>query len=254
MGGIPGARGAPEYLFERVPQPLKWPLVLHDAPVHRIFQQGVEEGFNDDDFSQWCRIADQDEIMAALTALAGVGLVPVFDTRQMVRQGLEVSADSGWFDFDAEAIMFWRSFWTWVTIAGLSMTPNLVLGPSVAVGVGIKAQFSPWVLLPVVTVAGYCEGLFLAWIAGQSLRIAIIDRWVTRLRTPRSMELAQRWGVWGGLTVGCAVVGQEPILVALRWLGVEMKRIWLPLAVSNAGFAVIYYQLAKISLDQLAKF
>ena len=236
-----------------MPQPLQRPVASHDAPVQRFLQQGAEEGFDDDDFSLWRRIVDQDEMMAALTAQAGLGLVPVFDMRQMVRQGLAASADSGWFDFDAEAIMLWRSFWTWVTIVGLSMTPNLVLGPSVAVGFGIKAQFSPWVLLPVVTIAGYCEGLFLAWIAGQSLRIAIIDRWVTRLRTPRSVDLAQRWGVWGGLTVGCAVVGQEPILVSLRWLGVEMKRIWLPLAVSNAGFAVIYYQLAKLSLDQLAK-
>jgi hypothetical protein len=40
--------------------------------------------------------ADLDEIVAALTALTGVGLVPVFDTRQMVRQGLTTGAGSGW--------------------------------------------------------------------------------------------------------------------------------------------------------------
>ena len=39
---------------------------------------------------------DLDEIVATLAALAGVGLVPVFDTRQMVRQGLTTGAGSGW--------------------------------------------------------------------------------------------------------------------------------------------------------------
>ena len=144
------------------------------------------------------------------------------------------------------------SFWTWASIVGLSMTPNLVLGPSAAVGVGIGAHFSPWVLLPVVAVAGYFEGLVLAWLAGQSTRIGFIDRWVVRLRTPRAVAFANRWGVWGGLTLGCALVGQEPILVALRWLGVDMRRIWLPLAVSNAVFAVLYYAIVWFGLDQVA--
>ena len=145
-----------------------------------------------------------------------------------------------------------RSFWVWATIAGLSMTPNLILGPSVAVGLGIKEQLSPWLLLPVVTVFGYCEGLLLAWLAGQSLRISSLNQYLNRLRTPRSVELARRWGVWGGLTLGCAVVGQEPILVALRWLGVDMRRIWLPLAISNAFFAWLFYVLGRITLEQLA--
>ena len=51
------------------------------------------------------------------------------------------------------------TFLTWASIVGLSMTPNLVLGPSVAVGVGIAAHYSPWILLPVVTVASFFEGL-----------------------------------------------------------------------------------------------
>ncbi len=144
------------------------------------------------------------------------------------------------------------TFWTWASIVGLSMTPNLVLGPSAAVGVGIEAHYSPWVLLPVVAAAGYFEGLVLAWLAGESTRIGFIGRWVARLRTPRSVALANRWGVWGGLTLGCAVVGQEPILVALRWLGVDMRRIWLPLAVSNAVFAVLYYTIVWVGLHQVA--
>jgi hypothetical protein len=134
------------------------------------------------------------------------------------------------------------------------MTPNLVLGPSVAVGVGIAAHYSPWVLLPVVATAGYFEGLVIAWLAGRSTQIGFIDRWVARMRTPRSVTFANRWGVWGGLILGCALVGQEPILVALRWLGVEMRRIWIALAVSNAIFAVIYYAIVSVGLDQIAHF
>jgi len=145
------------------------------------------------------------------------------------------------------------NFWTWASIVGLSMTPNLVLGPSAAVGVGIAAHFSPWILLPVVAVAGYIEGLALAWLAGQSTRIGFMGRWIARLRTPKSVVYANKWGVWGGLTLGCAMVGQEPILVALRWLGVEMRRIWLPLAVSNAVFAVLYYAIVLAGLGQVAK-
>ncbi len=145
------------------------------------------------------------------------------------------------------------TFLTWASIVGLSMTPNLILGPSAAVGVGIAAHYSPWIFVPVIAVSGYVEGLAVAWLAGESTQIGFINRWVARMRTPRSVALANRWGVWGGLTIGNAVVGQEPILVALRWLGVDMRRIWLPLAVSNAVFAVIYYALVWFGLGQVAK-
>jgi hypothetical protein len=144
------------------------------------------------------------------------------------------------------------TFWKWASIVGLSMTPNLVLGPSTAVGVGIKAHCSPWILLPVVAAGSYFEGIVLAWLAGQSTRIGFIGRWVARLRTSRSVAFANRWGVWGGLTLGCAVVGQEPILVALRWLGVDMRKILLPLAVSDAVFALLYYAIVWFGLDQFA--
>ena len=146
------------------------------------------------------------------------------------------------------------TFWTWLSIIGLSMTPNLILGPSVAVGVGIAAHYDPWVLLPVVAVAGYIEGLVVAWLADESTHIGFIARWVARMRTPRSTALADKWGVWGGLTIGCALVGQEPILVALRWLGIDMHRIWLPLGFSNAAFAVIYYAVVLFGFDQAANF
>ena len=160
-------------------------------------------------------------------------------------------------DTSTHAIQFpilMTTFWTWLSIIGLSMTPNLILGPSAAVGVGIAAHYDPSVLLPVVAVAGYIEGLVVAWLAGESTQIGFIGRWVARMRTPRSTALADKWGVWGGLTIGCAVVGQEPILVALRWLGVDMRRIWLPLAFSNAVFAVIYYWVVLFGFDQVAHF
>ncbi|MHB1236285.1 MAG: hypothetical protein ACYCY7_01860 [Gallionella sp.] len=143
-------------------------------------------------------------------------------------------------------------FWTWASIVGLSMTPNLVLGPSAAIGVGIAAHYDPWVLLPVVAVAGYVEGLVVAWLGGETTHIGIVGRWVSRMRTPKAVAFADKWGVWGGLTLGCAVVGQEPILVALRWLGIEMRQIWFPLAVSNALFAVIYYAVVWSGLHEIA--
>jgi len=143
-------------------------------------------------------------------------------------------------------------FWTWATIVGLSATPNLVLGPSAAVALGISAHFNPWVLVPVIAVASYLEGLVVAWLAGESTHIGFINRWVTRMRTPRSVAIANKWGVWGGLSLGCALVGQEPILVALRWLDVGMRRLWLPLALSNAVFALIYYEVVLFGLDQAA--
>ena len=43
------------------------------------------------------------------------------------------------------------------------------------------------------------------------------------------------------------------IVESLRWLGVDMRRLWLPLAVSNAVFAVIYYAVVQFGFDQAAK-
>jgi len=132
------------------------------------------------------------------------------------------------------------------------MTPGLILGPSVAVGVGFEAHYNAWVLLIVVATANFFEGLVFAWLISQSTRIGFINRWVARFRTPRAVEFARRWGVWGGLTIGRAVVGQEPILAGLQLLGVDMRRIRLPLAISCMIFAVIYYAIVWFGLDQLA--
>lgn len=132
------------------------------------------------------------------------------------------------------------------------MTPSLIMGPPVAVGVGFEAHYSPWLILPVVAMASYFEGLVFAWLIGQSTRIGFIERWAERSRTPRAVEFAKRWGVWGGLTIGRAVVGQEPILAGLQLLGVDMRRIRLPLAISSTIFAVIYYAIVWLGLGQIA--
>jgi hypothetical protein len=61
------------------------------------------------------------------------------------------------------------------------------------------------------------------------------------LRTPRALALANKRGIWGGLTLGCAVVG------------IAMHRIWLPLAVSNGLFAVLTYAIVWFGLGQVTK-
>lgn len=141
----------------------------------------------------------------------------------------------------------------WATVVGLSMVPALVAGQSAACAAGIAFGFDPWRLVPVVAVAGFVEGLFVAWIGGGVRRIGFVERHVERMRTPRAMVFAEKWGVWGGLTLGVAAVGQEPILLALRALGIELRRLVLPVAVSNALFSIVYYFVVRLGLDQLMK-
>ena len=144
------------------------------------------------------------------------------------------------------------TFWTWLSIIGLSMTPGLILGPSVAVGVGYEAHYNPWILLPVVATANFFEGLVFTWLMRKGTQIGFIHRWVERIRTPEAITSAKRWGVWGGLTIGRAVVGQEPILAGLELLGVDMRRIILPLAISCAIFTLIFYAIVWFGLGQVA--
>ena len=114
-------------------------------------------------------------------------------------------------------------------------------------------------LQPVVSFAGSRGGGLLR---GARHRLARRREHADRFRRPvgRTAAHAEERGarqqvgrVWGGLTLGCALVGQEPILVALRWLGVDIRQIWLPLAVSNAVFAVTYYVIVWFGLEQVAK-
>jgi hypothetical protein len=138
----------------------------------------------------------------------------------------------------------------WATVIGLSMTPALFAGQSAACAAGIAFGLDPRVMVPVVAVAGFAEGLIVAWLGGQTRRIGFVERFMERMRKPRAMEMAAKWGVWGGMILGVAAVGQEPILVALRALGIGMKKLVLPLAVSNALFAVVYYAIVRFGVDK----
>lgn len=144
--------------------------------------------------------------------------------------------------------------WTWVSIVLLSMTPNLVLGPSAAIAVGIESHIPMAWLLPVVSFAGFVEGMAVAWLAGRSTNIGIVHRWIERMRSPRSLAFASRWGIWGGMTIGNAIAGQEPVLVALRWLDVSLRRLWLPVAFGNVLFSFIYYYTVQMGLEKLGQF
>jgi hypothetical protein len=140
--------------------------------------------------------------------------------------------------------------WKWATVVGLSMTPALIAGQSAAAAAGIAFGFDPVALVIVIAVSGYVEGLALGWIAGQPDKIGRVHRWLAKMRTPRAVRFADRWGPWGGLLLGGVMVGQEPVLVALRALDVKMRRIALPLAVANLIFAVLYYAIVKFGWDQ----
>ena len=142
-------------------------------------------------------------------------------------------------------------FWKWLTVVGLAMTPALVLGQSAAAAAGIAWNLDPRLLVPVIAVSGFAEGMLVAWLGGATTRIGFVNRWCERLRKPKAVAMANRWGVWGGMIVGTAMVGQEPILVALRFLGVRVRKLVLPIATSNLLFALVYYGVVRLGLDKL---
>lgn len=140
--------------------------------------------------------------------------------------------------------------WQWLTVIGLSMTPALVLGQSAAAAVGIEYGLDPFVLVPVMAVSGFVEGLFIAWLGGKTahVQVGLLQRFIHWMKKPRAVALAERFGPWGGMLLGTALVGQEPILVALRWLDVDVRRLVLPTAVANALFAILYYWVVKLGI------
>lgn len=141
----------------------------------------------------------------------------------------------------------------WTTVALLSMTPALIFGQSAAAAAGIKWQLDPYALVAVMAVCGTIEGLFVAWLGGPTTRLGLVQRIIKWMRKPRALAMADRWGPWGGMTLGVAVVGQEPILLALRWLGVDLKRLVLPTILSNILFAFLWYWFIKLGWDQVLK-
>jgi len=140
----------------------------------------------------------------------------------------------------------------WATIIGLSMTPALLAGPSAACAAGIAWHVNVWLLVSIVATASYAEGILVTLLAGRLTNAGFVGHWLERLRTPKAVALAEKWGTWGGLFLGAAVVGQEPILIALRCLGVHSRRIWLPLAFSNLVFSAVYYVIVSEGWDHLS--
>jgi hypothetical protein len=143
------------------------------------------------------------------------------------------------------------AFGKWATVVALSMTPALVLGQSAAAAAGIGWNLEPWLLVPAMAASGFAEGMLVAWLSGTTTRIGFVRRWCEWMRRPKAVELAQKYGRWGGMTLGVAAVGQEPILLALRWLGVDMRKLVVPTAVSNVIFAFVYYWVVKLGLLHL---
>jgi len=141
--------------------------------------------------------------------------------------------------------------WKWLTVVALSMTPALVAGPSAAILAAIGFGFSPWAYLPVVMVSSFCGGLLVMRLSDWSARIPLLERWLARARKPKAVRWCERWGPWGGLTIGAAAIGPLPILIALKWMGVEDRRIVAPLAVSSALFTLIYQWLVAVGVDQV---
>ncbi len=142
--------------------------------------------------------------------------------------------------------------WQWLTVIALTMVPSLVAGPSAGIIAGIHFGFSPWILLPVVAAASFAEGLLVIGIAELGLRVPWIFRTLARSRTAKARRWAERWGIWGGLTLGVAVLGQEPILIALVWMQVDKRRLVGPLALSSVAFTVIYFAVVRAGYSQVS--
>ena len=142
-------------------------------------------------------------------------------------------------------------FWKWLTVVALAMTPALVLGQSAAAAAGIAWHLDARILVPVIALGGFAEGMVVAWLGGMTTRIGMVHRWCERMRKPKAVAMVNAWGPWGGLTLGVAVVGQEPILLALRFLGVDLRKLVLPVAASNVLFALVYYAVVRFGVDKL---
>ena len=136
--------------------------------------------------------------------------------------------------------------WLWICL--MSMSPNLILGQQMAAFFGIRWGLDVRILLPVMIAFGYLSGFFWIWAGGKSqkFRFGWWQRFIHWLRKPRAIAFAQKWGLWGGMTLGNAMVGQEPIILALRWLDVPAKKIWFPMAIANVISSVLYYYLTKL--------
>jgi hypothetical protein len=135
--------------------------------------------------------------------------------------------------------------WRWLTVIGLAATPALLFGQSAAWGAGMGFGLDPWLLGVVITLAGFSEGLVILWLAALSLRVERVHRVMRRFHAPRFDAWFAKWGIWVGMLAGTAVAGQEPVIIALVWLGAPPKKLVVPLAIQNAIYTVIYFGIVK---------
>ena len=127
----------------------------------------------------------------------------------------------------------------------LAATPALIFGQTAAWGAGFGFGMNRLVLGVVIVIAGYAESLLVLWLATLADRIPRLHRWLSKMRLPRFDRWIQRWGPWVGLLVGTAALGQEPVIIALVWLGAKPRKLILPLLVENVLYTVIYYWIVK---------
>ena len=135
--------------------------------------------------------------------------------------------------------------WRWLTVIGLAATPALIMGQTAAWGAGIAWGMNEWALALAIVLAGFAEGLVIIWLAHLALRVEKLHRVLRRLHAPRFDAWFAKWGIWVGMLVGTAVAGQEPVIIALVWLGAPPKKLILPLAVQNVIYTAIYYGIVK---------
>ena len=141
--------------------------------------------------------------------------------------------------------------WKWLTVIALAATPALIFGQTAAWASGFGFKLPTWPLGIAIAVSGFAEALVVLILAALSGRIPRLHRWMSKLHTPRFDTWLMRWGAWTGLLVGTAVAGQEPVIIALVWLGVPPKKLVAPLLVENALYTAIYYFVVRLGWDAI---
>lgn len=135
--------------------------------------------------------------------------------------------------------------WKWLTVIALAATPALIFGQTAAWGAGFGFGMSHVWLFAVIVVAGTAEALLVLWLATLAHRIPRLHRWLSKMRLPRFDRWIERWGPWVGLLVGTAALGQEPVIIALVWLGAKPRKLIIPLIAENVLYTAIYYFIVR---------
>jgi hypothetical protein len=136
--------------------------------------------------------------------------------------------------------------WQWLTVIGLAATPAVFLGQTAAWGAAFGFDLPTWPAGIAIVIAGYAEALLLLYLAALADRIPRLHRWLSKLRVPRFDPLLTKWGTWTALLLGTAIAGQEPVIIALVWLGVKPRKLILPLLVENVLYTALYYFVMKL--------